>query len=83
MKAIIKRKNIYIEPKPNKDIPYGLYVVFNKETEILTKYAYTDIIKGQSKYLLPFLPEDNRKIIKAIINKSKKALKTLYLDKQI
>jgi hypothetical protein len=52
--AIIKRKYIYIEPTPKKDIPNGLEVIlFVEPNDCCKAIATTDIHKGQNKYLKP------------------------------
>ena len=54
IKAIVKRKYIYIEPTPKYDIPNGLVVeLFEPSNPEVEPYATTDIIKGQKKYTKP------------------------------
>ena len=63
-KVNIGKKYITVIPKPLIDIKNGLKVKFQKETDLLSAYTTTDIIKGKQRY---FKPKDSRQILEAYI----------------
>ena len=54
MKAIVKRKYIYIEPTPKENITNGLWVkLFETPNNHTEPIANTDIYMGVNKYIKP------------------------------
>lgn len=59
MKIQIHKRKIYLEPKPEKDIPLGLEVIFEpskywrRKNKTLEPIMRIDIKKGQNEYELP------------------------------
>ena len=65
----IHRKFFVVSPVPKENIVDGLGIQYGSDTQTLTAYAYTDIVKGQSRYRRPTYTETvGRKIIRAFIN---------------
>lgn len=46
-------KTIILKEIPKKDVRDGLLVMFAKETDTETRYAFADIYAGQTEYHLP------------------------------
>ena len=59
-KAQIHKRIIYLKPRPKKDIPGGLIIMFNKSRDERSEpllFASADIYAGQKEYTLPELPK--------------------------
>lgn len=54
-------KYFTLKEVPKKNISNGLIALFNKDTKEYTNVAYTNINKGQTRYLLP--ESKGRKVI--------------------
>ena len=68
----IHKRKIYISPRPKKDIPQGLVIMFNKPLrEGLEPFSATDIEENKKEYPLPELPEGIF-IIRAFIKDGRK-----------
>ena len=69
MKALLKKKYIFLTSVPKKDIPNGLKVVFKKPyNKSMHPIATADIYKDKIAYSLPPLFKGNKIINVAIRN---------------
>lgn len=70
MKITLGKKFVTITPKPIEDIPNGIKITFENDTsDIIQPIAFTNILKGKSRYMLPTKEfSNNGAVIKAEFN---------------